>query len=525
MQKQLKIYDTTLRDGNQAKGLNLSLKDKLAIAKLLDDFGVHYIEGGWPNPTNPLDIEFYNQTQKMEWKNAIICAFGSTRRAKNKASEDPGLKSLVDSHAPAITIFGKSWDLHVEHILKCTLNENLQMIEDSVAFLKAQNREIIYDAEHFFDGYKNNPEYAIKTVQAAEKGGADSIALCETNGGMALSWEIEKIFHEVAKHIKIPLGIHAHNDTGTAVANSLAAVRGGAKQVQGTFNGYGERCGNANLTVLIPNLQLKMGYNLITEEKMKQLRSVSLIVSEIANLSHDERQPYVGETAFAHKGGAHVDGVIKVSQSFEHIVPSSVGNKREFVVSNQSGGGLILDKIQLLEPNCKKEDPQVGQILSQVKIMEDDGYHFEVAEASFELIVKKAYHHFQEPFQANSYKVEETNENNQLTCIAQTEISVDGKNKTSQANGNGPVDALVQSLRTNLEPHFPELKHVYIYDYKVRVLDHGKGSASKIRVWIRFKNQENQELQSWGTIGVSTNIIEASWIAILDGLYYALNQG
>ncbi len=526
MKKELKIYDTTLRDGNQAKGLNLSLKDKLAIAKLLDEFGVHYIEGGWPNATNPLDIEFYKQTQKMTWKNAKICAFGSTRRPINKPNQDLGLLALIESQAPVITIFGKSWDLHVEHILKCSLSENLQMIEDSIAFLKSHNREIIYDAEHFFDGYKVNPDYALKTLKVAQNGGADSITLCETNGGMALSWEIEEVFIEVSKHIDIPLGIHAHNDTGTAISNSLSAVRAGATQIQGTFNGYGERCGNANLTVIIPNLQLKMGYPIVSEKKLTSLRSVSLIISEIANLADDERQPYVGETAFAHKGGAHIDGVIKVAQSFEHIHPKIIGNKREFVVSNQSGSGLVLSKVQLIEPNAQKKDLEVVEILRQIKTMEDNGYHFEVAEASFELIVKKAFNRFNQLFEALSYNVSEKFDSNQkISSMSNVQLKIGSEIKESSQKGNGPVDAIMNSLRFLLSPYFPKLKSVYIYDFKVRVLDHGKGSASKVRVWIRFKDFEKEKRKdfSWGTIGVSTNIIQASWIAILDGFHYVLN--
>ena len=342
--EQVTIYDTTLRDGNQAKGLNLSLQDKLTIAGMLDDFGVDYIEGGWPNPTNPLDTEFYVQASKIKWKHSKISVFGSTCRAGVPAKEDKGLGYLVQSKAPVACIFGKSWDLHVTEIIRTTLDENLRMIEDSIAFLKKNHEEVIYDAEHFFDGYKANPEYALKTLKAADAGGADCVVLCDTNGGMALSWEIEKIVKIVKESINCTVGIHTHNDTGTAVANALAAVKAGARQVQGTINGYGERCGNANLTVLIPNIQLKMGKSITVDNKIGQLRTLSVGVSEIANLTDDIRQPYVGEAAFAHKGGAHIDGVMKVSHSFEHMDPTLVGNKRDFIVSNQSGGALVLAK-------------------------------------------------------------------------------------------------------------------------------------------------------------------------------------
>ena len=362
--KKVKIYDTTLRDGNQAKGISFSLEDKLAIARKLDQFGVDYIEGGWPNPTNPLDIEFFVRTRKMEWKHARIAAFGSTCRPKADPAEDMVLKYLVETQAPVITIFGKSWDLHVTEVLRTTLEENLRMIRESVAYLKKHCEEVVYDAEHFFDGYAANPEYALKTLKAARDGGADVLVLCDTNGGQ-LPWDIEAMTAKMTQELGMPVGVHLHNDTGTGVASSLAAVRAGAVQVQGTINGFGERCGNANLTVIIAALQLKMGHTLVGEDQLKNLRGLSLAVSEIANLADDIRQPYVGEAAFAHKGGAHIDGVMKLARSFEHIDPALVGNARDFIVSNQSGSSLIWDKIKAIQPDLDKRSPEVAAILAR----------------------------------------------------------------------------------------------------------------------------------------------------------------
>jgi len=523
MSDTIKIYDTTLRDGNQAKGLNFSLKDKLTIAGLLDAFGVHYIEGGWPNPTNPLDNEFYERARDCEWKNAKICVFGSTARAGVDPAKDAGLKYLVDSRAPVITIFGKTWDLHVTEIIRCTLEDNLKMIKDSVAFLKTQSEEVIYDAEHFFDGYKANPEYALKTLQAALEGGADCITLCETNGGMGLAWEFEELVRKLKKDLSCDIGIHAHNDTGSAVANSLAAVHGGAVQVQGTINGYGERCGNANLTVIIPNLQLKMGYNIVPEDKLIQLRSLSRSVSEIANLEDDIRQPYVGEAAFSHKGGAHIDGVIKIAKSFEHIDPALVGNQRDFIVSNQSGGSLILEKIKKIKPNAHKKDPEVKEILSSLKSLEDQGFHFEVADASFQLLARRVFGMIDEKFTVQTYRViEEHNESGKIFSEATIKMKVQGQEAYTVSQGNGPVDAMANALRKALESFYPSLIYLKLEDYKVRVLDSNKGTDAVVRVWIRFQDEEPKEKKTFGTIGVSGNIIEASWAALLDGINYKL---
>lgn len=524
MKKKVFLYDTTLRDGNQAKGLHLSLEDKLTIAKLLDQFGIPYIEGGWPNPTNPLDVEFYERAQKIEWKNAKICAFGSTRRAKVKPSEDQGLKYLLNSKAPVVTIFGKSWDLHVTHILRTTLPENLEMIKDSVAYLKKHGREVVYDAEHFFDGYKANPEYALKTLRAAADGGADSVVLCDTNGGMALAWEVQEIVEMVVKALpNTAIGIHTHNDTESAVPNALAAVRGGATQVQGTINGYGERCGNANLTTIIPNLQLKMGIKVIGDSQMKNLSNIARSVNEIANLAGNIRQAYVGEAAFTHKGGAHIDGVMKVSSSFEHINPEIVGNSRDFIVSNQSGGSMVLSKIQKIKPTAEKTDPEVKQILSTVKDLEDQGYHFEVADGSFEIIARKAFGQWQSQFEVLSYRaIDEHRENGTVYSEGTVKIKVKDQEVHMAAEGDGPVDAMAKALRKCLDPFFPELGHIHLQDYKVRVLDNNRGTEAKVRVWIRFGESTSILEDSWGTIGVSENIIDASFKALIDGFEMGL---
>ncbi len=523
MEKQVFIYDTTLRDGNQAKGLSFSLEDKLAIARKLDSFGADYIEGGWPNPTNPTDMEFFARAREMKWKHAKIAAFGSTCRPNGKPEEDAGLGHLINTKAPVITIFGKSWDLHVTEVLRTTLEENLRMIRESVAFLKKHASEVVYDAEHFFDGYKANPEYALSALRAAQEGGADCLVLCDTNGGMALSWELEEITRKVKSELKAPLGIHVHNDTGVAVANSLAAVRAGVTQVQGVFNGYGERCGNANLTVIVPDLQLKMGYKLVSDEQLRELRGLSLSISEVANLADDIRQPYVGEAAFAHKGGAHVDGVMKVSRSFEHIDPALVGNARDFIVSNQSGSSLIWDKIHAIAPSVDKRSPEVAAILAEVKHKEDEGYHFELADASFQLLARRHLGLFQDRFEVLGFRsTEEKRENGELHSEFTLKLKVGDKIENASAEGNGPVDAMNAALLKTLTRFFPSLASLELIDFKVRVLDTGKGTGATVRVWTRYLDHAHPDQEPYGTIGVSTNIIEASWRALMDGIHYRL---
>ncbi len=523
--KSVKIYDTTLRDGNQAKGLSFSLEDKLAIARKLDAFGVDYIEGGWPNPSNAIDAEFFERARRMEWKHARIAAFGSTCRPKIHPKDDPVLRYVVESQAPVMTIFGKSWDLHVTEVLRTTLEENRRMIRDTVAYLKEKAGEVVYDAEHFFDGFKANPEYALSTLVAAQEGGADCIVLCDTNGGMALPWEVEEITARIRAELKCGVGIHAHNDTGTGVANSLAAVRAGAVQVQGTMNGYGERCGNANLVVVIPSLQIKMGHSLVSESQLKGLRALSLSISEIANLSEDIRQPYVGDAAFAHKGGAHIDGVMKIARSFEHMDPALVGNARDFIVSNQSGSSLIVDKISAISPDLDKRSPQVAEILGAVKQLEDEGYHFEIADASFQLLARRKLALFKDRFEFLGFRsIEERRESGEVYSEFTIKLKVGDEIEHTAAEGNGPVDAMNSAVRKALMRFFPELQSVELVDYKVRVLDNNKGTGAKVRVWMSFHNVSHPEAEPWGTIGVSANIIEASWLALMDGINYRLLQ-
>ncbi|MBL8026532.1 MAG: citramalate synthase [Fibrobacteres bacterium] len=514
----VKLYDTTLRDGNQARGISLSLNDKLRIAQKLDELGVHYIEGGWPNPTNPLDVEFFKKAPSLNLKFSRIAAFGSTCRPNTSPAEDPILTALVESKAPVLTIFGKSWDLHVTEVIKTTLDENLRMIEQSVAYLKTKCEEVVYDAEHFFDGFKNNQDYALKTILAAQKGGADSIVLCDTNGG-CLPSDIVRIMREVKKSVKTPLGVHTHNDSGCADANAIAAVEEGAIQVQGVTNGFGERCGNANLVTLIANLKTKMGLPVVTDEQLSRLTTISYAVSEIANILHNERQPYVGEAAFAHKGGAHIDGVLKVARSFEHIDPALVGNSRQYVLSDQSGGSAIVEKLQRLKPDVNKKDPAVQRLLTKIKEMEYEGYQFEAADGSFELLMKKELGLYTEPFAFHGFRViEEQLPDGTLFSEATIKVKAHDRVEHTAADGNGPVSALDHAMRKALAKFYPSLESVHLVDYKVRVLDGRDGTNAKVRVLITSTDGTTY----WGTIGVSENIIEASWIALIDSLSYKL---
>ena len=512
------IYDTTLRDGNQARGVSLSLEDKLLIARRLDEFGMDYIEGGWPNPTNQTDMQFYPESRKLRLKHARISAFGSTRRAKIRPEDDPGLQCLIGTEAPVITIFGKSWDLHVTHILRTTLDENLTMIQDSVLYLKKFCEEVIYDAEHFFDGYKENPEYALKTLYAAEAGGADWIILCDTNGGM-LTRECEKIFTGIQEKISVPLGIHVHNDSGCAEANSLICIARGARQVQGTINGIGERCGNANLCTIIPDIELKMALQTVGKKNLKKLRDLSLFVSEIANLHHNSRLPFVGEAAFSHKGGAHIDGVLKERRSFEHIDPSIVGNERTYILSDQAGGSTIVEKLSTFIPDVNKRDPRVKALLKRLKDMEGNGYQFEAAEASFRLLAYKALDMYQETFTFRGFRViEEKRGEKRPFSEATIQVEVDGAVEHTAAEGDGPVNALDNAIRKALSRFYPQISDIRLTDYKVLVINAKAGTAAKVRVLI--ESTDGQEI--WGTVGVSENVIEASWLALLDSLNYKL---
>ncbi len=517
MSDNIEIYDSTLRDGAQAEGISYSLEDKLLIARRLDELGVHYIEGGWPNPTNPKDLAFFQEVKKLDLK-AKVTAFGSTRRATNTPEEDHTLNTLLQAGTESIALFGKSWTLHVIEVLRTTLEENVKLIEDSVAYIEQHGREIIYDAEHFFDGYKADSSYALETLKAAERGGARILVLCDTNGG-TLTSEMGRIIEDVKTHIGIDFGIHAHNDSGVGVANSLVAVELGAVQVQATFNGYGERCGNANFCSIIPNLDLKMGKVSIGRKKVEQLMGFSRFLSEIANVYHDHRQPFVGESAFAHKGGAHVDGVMKVPRSFEHIEPESVGNERRFLVSDQSGGATIVSKLRRFLPDIDKKDPLVGQVLERLKQLEHQGYQFEAAEGSFELLARRVQGTYQDLFTLVNFRTINRNNGAQSEASeAIVKVEVDGKQYHTVASGDGPVNALDRALRKALEEEFPSVGEVHLADYKVRVLSSGDGTAAKVRVLIESSDGHD----AWGTVGVSENVIEASWVALADSLHFKL---
>jgi 2-isopropylmalate synthase len=515
--KSFSIYDTTLRDGNQAVGINLSLSDKLRIAERLSDVGFHYIEGGWPNPTNETDNEFYRRVGKMRLK-AKIAAFGSTRRPGNPCSKDILMQSLVKTGAQVATVFGKSWDLHVTHVIKVSEQENLDMIAESVAFLKRHMDEVMYDAEHFFDGFKSNPDYAMKTLIAAGQAGADCIVLCDTNGGM-LPDKFLAIFREVKNRLRGPLGVHLHNDSGCAEANSIVGVLEGAEQVQGTINGYGERCGNANLCTIIPALQLKRGYSALPPDQLKTLTTLSIFVSEITNMAHNAQQPYVGEAAFSHKAGVHADAVLKVSRSYEHADPAAIGNSRRFVVSIQAGSSTIRERLPGLKRKIDKHDPIVKALLAKIKLLETQGYQFEAAEGSFELLAKEMLGLFRENFAFKGFRViEEKRENGEMFSEATIKVQADGRLEHTAAEGDGPVNALDNALRKALVQFYPKLREVKLEDFKVRVLEGKDGTAAKVRVLIESSDGRDR----WGTIGVSTNVIEAAWLALIDSLKYKL---
>jgi 2-isopropylmalate synthase len=523
MKPKVQLYDTTLRDGSQAEDVNFSVEDKIRIARKLDQFGVHYIEGGWPG-SNPRDVEFFKEMRRVKLKKAKLAAFGSTRRAKLKVADDPSMKALVLSGAPVATIFGKTWDLHVLKALKTTLAENLDMIEESVAFLKKHMDEVVYDAEHFFDGYKANPDYACETILAAEAAGADYLVLCDTNGG-TLPHEVEEIIAQVRKMVATPFGIHAHNDAELAVANSLSAVRMGAIQVHGTVNGYGERCGNANLCSLIPTLNLKLGIDSVSGANLARLRDLSRYVDELANLPHRKRQPYVGDSAFAHKGGIHVDAMAKSSLTYEHILPELVGNRRRILVSDMAGKSNILQKAAELGVPLIKNRPELGVILRKVKELENEGYEFEGAEGSLELLMLRAGHSYESVFKIFDridYRVltEKRKVDPHPVSEATVTVEVGGNVEHTAAWGNGPVNALDKALRTVLPKYFPGrgLENVRLLDYKVRVLTAAEGTAARVRVLIESGDGKNK----WGTVGVSENVIEASWQALVDSIEYKL---
>ena len=514
------LYDTTLRDGTQAEGISLTVKDKLRIAQKLDDLGINYIEGGWPG-SNPKDMEFFKAVKKLKLKKAKIAAFGSTRRAGVAVSKDANIKALLDSGCKVCTVFGKSWDLHAKEVLKVSLDENLNMIKDTVKYLKSRKKKVFFDAEHFFDGFKSNREYALKTIKAAEKAGADAVVLCDTNGGM-LTCDLADIVMQVMTYINVSVGIHCHNDSEMAVANSVAAVMAGCDHVQGTINGYGERCGNANLISVIPALKVKLDMDCLSNAKLKELTEASRYIAEVCNMKHMDNQAFVGQSAFAHKGGVHVNAVLKKAQSYEHMEPEVVGNKRRILVSELSGKSTLLTKAHELNIGIKKDSKHTKEIMKLLQDLEYQGYHFEAAEGSFELLLKRHMKTYKKFFDLEGFWVmNEKDEDGSLYSEARIKVKVKGKTKHTVCQGDGPIDALDGALRKSLVGFYPKLADMHLSDFKVRVLDEKAGTAAKVRVLIQSQDKE----KSWWTIGVSENIIEAGWQALVDSVEYKLLKG
>ncbi len=513
----VKLYDTTLRDGSQAEGISYSVMDKLRIAEELDKFGIHFIEGGWPG-SNPKDREFFEKISKAKLKNSKIAAFSMTRRPKIKASEDSNIAALLKSEAQLITIVGKTWDFHVTEVLKTTLDENLAMIKDTVSFLIKKGFIVFYDAEHFFEAYKANKDYALKTLITAQDAGASAICLCDTNGG-SLPNQITTTIGEIKHRIKVDLGIHCHNDAGVAIANSLAAIEAGATIVQGTINGYGERCGNADLIPIIANLKLKLKNNCIPDLQLKQLTHLSHFVSEISNMRVKNEQPFVGDSAFAHKGGMHINAIMKNPATYEHIDPSLVGNHRRILVSELGGKTGILLRAKDLNYDLSKGDPQTKKILELVQDLEHQGFQFEAAEASFQILMQKHLKKFKGFFELEGFKVViEKHPDKKITSEAIIKLKVNGVKEHTAAEGDGPINALDNALRKALKDFYPALAKMHLSDFKVRVLDEKAGTAAKVRVLI----QSQDEKDIWDTIGVHENIIEASWQALVDSVEYKL---
>jgi 2-isopropylmalate synthase len=511
------LYDTTLREGNQAEDIAFSLEDKVRITQKLDDLGVHYIEGGWPS-SNATDYEYFKEIKSYQLKKAVVTAFGSTAKPGAEIAHDKNINDLIHANTGAVTIFGKTWDIHVREVLKTSLGENLQLVENSVRYLKQHVREVFFDAEHFFDGFKANRNYALKVLEHAAAGGADCIILCDTNGG-TLPHEIQEIVPIVKQATNVPLGIHTHNDGDVAVANTLAAVQCGCQQVQGSINGYGERCGNANLCSIIPNLKLKLGISCISDEDLRKLCELSRFAYELTNQSPLKHQPFVGSSAFAHKAGVHVSAVKKHPATYEHIVPESVGNTQRILVSDQAGKSTILQKAKEFNIDLESHDPIVQKILSELKEREREGYQFEGAEASFELQMRKALGMKKRYFDLVGFRViNEKREQEEALCEATIMVSVEGTVEHTAAMGNGPVNALDNALRKALEKFYPQLRDVSLLDYKVRVLPGIHGTAARVRVLV----ESGDKADSWGTVGVSENIIEASWQALTDSITYKL---
>ncbi len=515
------IYDTTLRDGAQAEGVTFSPVAKIHVAKMLDSFGVDYIEGGYA-ASNPKDMAFFKDIKKENLKHAKVAAFGSTRRAGVKASEDKGTLALLEADTEVCTIFGKSWLLHVTEVLKTTPEENLAMIEDTCRFLKDNGKEVVYDAEHFFDGYKDSPEYALKSLEAAVNGGADVLVLCDTNGG-CLSHEVFEITTLVREKFGVAVGIHTHNDSETAVANAMESVRAGAVHVQGTINGFGERCGNCNLISVAANLLHKTDKTCLADpEQLKNLKQVSQFVNEQASLRDNQRAAFVGDSAFAHKAGMHVDGVRKVSQSFEHVPPASVGNDRRILISELSGASNVMDKLlEMGMDNIDRKSPEVREILQTMEKMERSGYVYESADASFKMLIKKVLKEHKSFFELEGFRVIVEKRHKDEPCLSEATLKLKvngGKKAFTVGEGDGPVDALNMALRNALSEFYPSIDGVHLADYRVSILDPEEATAAKTRVVIESSDGES----SWSTVGVSENIIEASWEALVDGVEYKL---
>jgi len=518
--KRVFIYDTTLRDGAQAEGVTFSPVAKLHVAQMLDSFGVDYIEGGFA-ASNPKDMAFFREIKNVELKNAKIAAFGSTRRAGIAVEEDRGAQALIEADTEVCTIFGKSWLLHVEEVLKTTADENLAMIEDTCRFLKAHGKEVVYDAEHFFDGFKDEPEYALKTLQAAVKGGADVLVLCDTNGG-CLSHEVFAITERVKESFSVPVGTHTHNDSETGVANAMEAVRAGAVHVQGTINGFGERCGNCNLVSVIANILKKTELTCLADpQQLKNLKAVSQFVNEQANLRDNQRAAYVGDSAFAHKAGMHVDGVRKAAASFEHVPPDEVGNSRRILISELSGASNVMEKLfEMGLDNIDRKSPEIRNILSKMEQMEQEGYVYESADASFKMLIKKVLKEHKNFFDLEGFRVivEKRSKDEPCTSEASIKLRVEDEAAFTVGEGDGPVDALNMALRRALSTFFPSIEDVHLADYRVNILDPDEATGARTRVQIESTDGSS----NWGTVGVSENIIEASWEALVDGVEYKL---
>ncbi len=514
--RKIQIYDTTLRDGTQRKDISLSCEDKINIALRLDALGVDFIEGGWPG-SNPKDVEFFTRAAEMTWKHAKIAAFGATCGVNKTPQEDANINALIEAATPYCTVVGKTSILHVKEVLRTTLENNLRIIEESLAYLKAKGRCVIYDAEHFFDGYKEDPAYAIETLKAAVRGGAETAVLCDTNGG-AMPWEIAEVIRTVKSQVSIPLGIHTHNDSESAVMNAIAAVEEGCIQVQGTINGYGERCGNANLCSIIPTLELKLGYQALPAGNLPQISEISRYVAALANLAYDEHLPYVGRSAFAHKGGIHVSAIRRNVNSYQHIDPALVGNKMTILVSELSGRGNLISKAEEYGVTIQN-DEQVTHALSEVKKLESQGYSFEAAEASIVMLFKRHEKNYHPPFELIDFSsIVEHRQGRGLLAEATVKVRVNGEIIHTAAEGNGPVNALDTALRKALADRYPNIHNFYLADFKVRILDGKKGTGAVTRVLIDTRSAQ----KSWTTVGASPNIIEASWLALVDAIEYGL---